>query len=276
LLIRKNFNIRIVLVSIIEINDLVKKYKKKKDTSNEYKLSIKNLVIERGKIFGLLGPNGSGKSTLIKLVLDLIFPDAGLITIFGISNKLKESRNFVGYLPENFSFPHDYSFEQAAYYFGIMNKYSKKEVISELSKLYVELELTSILGKRVKELSKGMIQNLGLVNALVGQKKLLILDEPFNGFDPIQKRRVMKYLSKQNEDNNLTILFTSHILSDVEVFCNQVALIKNGEILNVTSKKNVFNDYGTIENYYFKYFDITGETSINNNPSTTGNHPEFI
>lgn len=86
----------------------------------------------------------------------------------------------------------------------------------------------------------------------------------------------MKYLSKQNEDNNLTILFTSHILSDVEVFCNQVALIKNGEILNVTSKKNVFNDYGTIENYYFKYFDITGETSINNNPSTTGNHPEFI
>ncbi|PIS46227.1 MAG: ABC transporter, partial [Ignavibacteria bacterium CG08_land_8_20_14_0_20_37_9] len=86
-------------MSIIEINDLVKKYKKKKDTSNEYKLSIKNLVIERGKIFGLLGPNGSGKSTLIKLVLDLIFPDAGLITIFGISNKLKESRNFVGYLP---------------------------------------------------------------------------------------------------------------------------------------------------------------------------------
>lgn len=246
-------------MSIIEINDLVKKYKKKKDTSIEFKLSIKNLVIERGKIFGLLGPNGSGKSTLIKLILDLIFPDTGLITILGISNKLKESRNFVGYLPENFSFPQNYSFEKAAYYFGLMNKWPKKEIINNLHKLYDELELTSILDKRVKELSKGMIQNLGLVNALVGQKKLLILDEPFNGFDPLQKRRVMKYLSKQNEDNNLTILITSHILSDVEVFCNQVALINNGEILNVNSKKNVLNDHGTIENYYFKYFDITGE-----------------
>ena len=100
-----------------------------------------------------------------------------------------------------------------------------------------------------------MLQNLGLINALIGKKNFLILDEPFNGLDPVQKKRVMSYFNRINKDDNVTILITSHNLADVEKFSDQIALIKNGKIVSNESKKNIIAKYQSIENYYFTYFD---------------------
>lgn len=240
----------------LRVNNVTKVLKNRNSHSLNFNLVIDELKIQTGEIFALLGPNGSGKTTFIKILLDLIFPETGNIELFGKNNKLKESRKSLGYLPEDFIFPTNYTFKDCLYYFGRMNKFPKEKVISKIVEVSNKLMLNDIMFKKVKNLSKGMLQQLGLTNALINGDKLLILDEPFNGLDPVQKRNSMNILSELNDKHNITILFTSHILSDVEIFCKQIALIKNGRIIDNNSKKEILLKYQTVENYYFKYFKI--------------------
>lgn len=227
-----------------------------KDKQSSFTLKIEEFVIERGDIFAILGPNGSGKTTLIKLILNLLFPDSGIIKIFGINSKLSKSRKNLSYLPEEFSFPNDYAVKNAAYYFGLMNKLSSNEVKNDIKIISDEFQFTNILNKKVSKLSKGMYQNLGILNSLIGFKDFLILDEPFNSLDPLQRKIVMEYLLKLNVEHSTTILYCSHILSDVEIFSNHIALIKNGIIISNNSIKDVLKDYGSVDKHYFSYFKV--------------------
>lgn len=243
-------------MSIITCKNLRKTYRTK-GNSNRFSLTVDDLCIKENKVYVLLGPNGSGKTTFIKLIMGLLTPESGNIQIFGIDNMHPDSRKKVGYLPEEFSFPDNYKFIDAAYYFGLMKNIGSKEVKDNIIKLGNALDLTQLFDKKVSELSKGMQQSLALLHALLGENELLILDEPFNGLDPAQKNKTIEYLSSLNRNNNVTILITTHILGDIEKIGDQIMIIKQGRLENSSSKEIVMSKFGTIENYYFTFFDKT-------------------
>ncbi|MFA3783934.1 ABC transporter ATP-binding protein [Melioribacteraceae bacterium 4301-Me] len=241
-------------MSVITCKGLRKTYKAE-GNSNCFSLAVDELGIEENKIYILLGPNGSGKTTLIKLIMGLLTPDSGNIQILGIDNQRPDSREKVGYLPENFSFPDNYKFIDAAYYFGLMKNISSKEVKDNIIKLAKALDLTQLFNKKISELSKGMQQSLALLHALLGENELLILDEPFNGLDPAQKNKAIEYLNGIKIKNNVTILITTHILGDIEKIGDQIIIIKQGKLQDSSSKEIIMSKFGSVENYYFSFFD---------------------
>jgi ABC-2 type transport system ATP-binding protein len=188
-----------------------------------------DLCAEKGEIYGFLGPNGAGKTTTIKCVLGITFPDAGEVTILGEPAISPESRRQVGFLPEH---PYFYDYLTPAELlvftgnlFGIPRKLLKDRT-GEL------IELVGLKGKeniKLRKFSKGMIQRIGLAQALVHDPELLILDEPFSGLDPIG-RKELRDIILGLKNNGKTIFFSSHILQDMEMIVDKVGIILNGEI----------------------------------------------
>lgn len=220
-------------MNIIELNQLTKHYKsndgflKKKTTTvgiDEISFSVKE-----GEIFGFIGPNGAGKSTTIRTLLSLIYPTKGSATIFG-KDCVKDSYEIlkeVGYLPsEVFSYDDMKIIELLKY----SASFYKKDC-SENIKIYTEaFELN--LNKKFDELSFGNKKKVGIVLALIHDPKLLILDEPTSGLDPLMQKTFFEILEQKNKQGT-TILFSSHILSEVQKICNRVAIIKEGKIIRI-------------------------------------------
>jgi ABC-2 type transport system ATP-binding protein len=188
------------------------------------------LAVREGEIFGYLGPNGAGKTTTIKCVLGLIRPDAGTIEIFARSHLLPRSRQPLGFLPEN---PYFYDYLTAREFlsftadlFGLDRK-EKEERIARLLAL-VGLERAADLPLR--KYSRGMLQRAGLAQALINDPKLVILDEPLGGMDPIGRKEIRDIIVRF-KDQGRTVFFTSHILQDIEMICDRVAIIVGGRIV---------------------------------------------
>jgi ABC-2 type transport system ATP-binding protein len=187
-------------------------------------------AVREGEIFGYLGPNGAGKTTTIKCVLGLIRPDAGTIEIFARSHLLPRSRQPLGFLPEN---PYFYDYLTAREFlaftadlFGLDRK-EKEERIARLLAL-VGLERAADLPLR--KYSRGMLQRAGLAQALINDPKLVILDEPLGGMDPIGRKEIRDIIVRF-KDQGRTVFFTSHILQDIEMICDRVAIIVGGRIV---------------------------------------------
>ena len=183
-----------------------------------------SLTVGQGEFYGLLGPNGAGKSTAIKLLLDLIRPDSGSISIRGLTTGLPKARRPLGYLPENPYFYHHLSGWDTLLFCGQASGLSKKDVRIRGEELFGILNLSEAASRPVRSYSKGMTQRLGLAAALVHDPAILVLDEPMSGLDPLGRHLVATLLGDL-KDKGKTIFMCSHILSDIERLCDRVGII---------------------------------------------------
>lgn len=186
-----------------------------------------DLAVAKGEVFGLLGPNGSGKSTTIKMILGLLSPSAGEISLFGLPPRSIAARARLGYLPE-LSYLHPFltAKETLGYYAGLCNL-PRKVAKSRTAELLEMVGLADVAARPVGGFSKGMARRLALASALIGRPELLILDEPTSGLDPVSTNEV-KTLVKTLAAGGMTVLMTSHLLADAEDVCDRFAIVKDG------------------------------------------------
>ena len=185
--------------------------------------------VTKGEIFGLLGPNGAGKTTTIKMILRLIFPTEGEIRVFGRSAVNRESAMRVGYMPEN---PYIYQYLKPFEFLDLCGRLvgmPKADRLIRSEEMIDKVGLRHAVDRPIGKFSKGMMQRIGLAQALLHDPELLILDEPMSGLDPIGRKEVRDLLVEQRQRGK-TLLFTSHILSDVELLCDRVVIMQQGEI----------------------------------------------
>jgi ABC-2 type transport system ATP-binding protein len=186
--------------------------------------------VRRGEIFGFLGPNGAGKTTSIKMMLQLIFPTHGHVKLFGESTFEPEARRRLGYLPEN---PYIYAYLKPLEFLdlcGRLTSLSRAQRRQRAEALVHKLGIAHALDRPVGRFSKGMLQRLGFCQALLHEPELLILDEPFSGLDPIGRKDIRDLLLEQKAAGK-TLLLTSHVLSDVEMLSERVAILRQGKIV---------------------------------------------
>ena len=185
--------------------------------------------VKEGEVVGLLGPNGSGKSTTVKMILGLLYPTAGSLTVLGKSPRAVETKREIGYLPEE-SYLYKYlTAEETLDFFGALFNLSKAERRNRIDQLLEMVGLSHARHRRVGEFSKGMARRIGLAQAMINDPSLLIFDEPTSGLDPLGCREV-KDLIMELKKRGKTVLITSHLLSDVEDICDRVVILYGGQI----------------------------------------------
>jgi len=192
-----------------------------------------SLTVEQGEVFGFLGPNGAGKTTSVKLLLGLVSPSGGEGHLFGVPVGNPEGRERVGFLPEHFRF-HDWlrADEFLALHADLyhMRRDLARRRIAELLDL---VGLAPYADKRLRTYSKGMLQRIGLAQALLNQPSLVILDEPTSGLDPVG-RRLVRDIIRDLRQQGVTVFLNSHLLSEVEITCDRVAFIKHGKVIHTS------------------------------------------
>lgn len=245
-------------MSIIEVNNLTKYYGKARGIVD---VSFK---VDQGEIFGFIGPNGAGKSTTIRLFLSLIYPTSGDAKIFG-KDVIKfgpEIRQDIGYLPS-----------EVFYYEGMkvldLLKYSasfyNRDCTDRLFELAEIMELD--LKRRIDDLSYGNKKKVGIVQGLLHSPRLIILDEPTAGLDPLMQQNFFDLIREENQ-RGATVFFSSHILGEVQKLCNRVAIIKEGSIINIqdikTLQKNNYKKIRVVaDEMDEKHFQLDGVTNLN-------------
>ena len=231
--------------NVIEIANLTKDYelgfwKKKKVRS----LDDLSLTVKGGQIFGFLGANGAGKTTTIKLLMRLLFPTNGTARILGRDISDADMHRSIGYCPEN---PYFYDYLTALElmnYFGEifgLNAAKRKSRSEELLK-QVALEEKS-WNKQLRTFSKGMLQRVGLAQSLINEPEIVFLDEPMSGLDPIGRREVRELIAGLR-DHGTTVFMSTHILSDIEALCDEVAILRNGKLAAVGNLEQLLTTSG--------------------------------
>jgi ABC-2 type transport system ATP-binding protein len=224
------------MTSVVEINDLTKDYevgfvRKRKVRA----LDSLSLTVNQGEIFGFLGANGAGKTTTLKLLMSLIFPTAGSARILGSDIADVSMHSRIGYLPEN---PYFYDYLTALEflnYCGQIFGYSKSARNLRSKDLLTRVRLDeSKWNTQLRKFSKGMLQRVGLAQALVNDPEVVFLDEPMSGLDPIGRREVRDLIASLRQEGK-TVFMCSHILSDIEVLCDRVAILRGGRLAQVGS-----------------------------------------
>jgi len=215
---------------IIDITDLSKFYGKARGIEHI------NLQIDEGEIFGFIGPNGAGKSTTIRILMNMIFPTGGSARIMGMDviKETKEIKNHVGYIPSDanaYSSMNVYEFLSYCLRFYKTDNGEKR--ISEMLEMF---GLES--GRKIAELSLGNRKKVSIIQSLLHNPKLLILDEPTTGLDPLMQSVFFELLRSENK-KGLTIFFSSHILGEVQMLCKRVAIIKDGKIIQLENIENL-------------------------------------
>ncbi|WP_088186996.1 ABC transporter ATP-binding protein [Desulfosporosinus sp. FKA] len=239
---------------IIEIKNLTKQYENGRGIKNI------NLEIFEGDIFGFLGPNGAGKTTAMKLMTGLIHPDYGDVKIFGhsITEDYEKAMAKVGCLIE---IAEAYAFLSA---FDNLKQLARFYPDVDYQRIDEVLELTGMAKykhEKPKKFSLGMKQRLGLAAAILSRPKVVILDEPLNGLDVEGMIDIRKLIQKLADEEKTTFFISSHLIHDVELTCNRIGVIYNGEILNVESTKTILRNYATLENYFVSEVERNGRLS---------------
>ncbi|WP_434756989.1 ABC transporter ATP-binding protein [Borrelia puertoricensis] len=193
--------------------------------------------VNEGEVLGILGPNGAGKSTLIKILTSFHYPNKGNVKIFGkdITENSKEILQNVGYIPEKLTLYPELSVKE--YLNFISEIKGVKNPKKEIDKAIGIFKLEGVQNKLISALSKGFKQRVGIAGAIINNPKLVILDEPTNGLDPNQIIEFKEFLKELTKTS--TILFSSHILSEVESICKRIIIINNGEIIADDTKENI-------------------------------------
>lgn len=196
--------------------------------------------IFEGEAFGFLGANGAGKTTTIKCILNLVRANSGQIKIFGKSVREAEARRTIGYLPEVPYFYENLTVYETLEYSGELLGLGASEITARIDNWSRVLSIKERLGDKIKKLSKGLMQRVALIQSLLGEPKLLILDEPFSGLDPIG-RREFREIFFDLKKKGVTLFMSSHILSDVEQLCDRVSVMAKGELKGVFSIEELKN-----------------------------------
>jgi ABC-2 type transport system ATP-binding protein len=196
------------------------------------KVAVRNLSLEvsRGEVFGFLGPNGAGKSTSVNMLLGLVAPSSGTAAILGRPAGDAETRAKVGFLPEHFRFYDWLTSVELLMLHGRLYGISHAELRRRVPGLLDRVGLTPHRDRRLRDFSKGMLQRIGLAQALLNDPDLIFLDEPTSGLDPFGRRLVRDIIQSQRE-RGATVLLNSHLLSEVEISCDRVAFVKEGEVV---------------------------------------------
>ena len=203
------------------------------------------LDVHAGEAFGFLGPNGAGKTTTIKCILDLIRPSSGCVKIFGQDSRLSTSRRAVGYLPEQPYFYDHLSVRELVEMYALLADLPARERNKRVAQVLDQLDLGARAKTRMRALSKGLTQRVAMAQAIVANPKLLILDEPFSGLDPLG-RRAFRELIMQMRANGTTIFMSSHVLGDVEFICDRVSILQSGHLRAVLDIRDLTNQSGGI------------------------------
>lgn len=220
----------------IEVSGLRKVYKTALGKTQITALDGIDFSVAEGELFGLLGPNGAGKTTTVKILLDLTRATDGSAVISGIPVGDPESRRHVGYLPEGHKIPSYLTARQTMSIFGRMSGMDSATIARRTGELLETLKLSQWLDVRIKKFSKGMTQRLGLATALIHSPRVLLLDEPTDGVDPVGRREIRDLL-RDEAKTGTAVLLNSHLLSEIELTCDRVAMLRRGKV----------GAYGTVE-----------------------------
>ncbi len=233
----------------VEVNNVNKVYEttfKKRRVNALNDFSIK---VEKGSIFGLLGPNGAGKTTLVKILLGITFPTTGSAAVLGqdISNYKLKSK--VGYLPENHKFPSYLNGGDVIKYAASLSGYDPPNIEQRVDELLSLVKMLEWKKMKVKKYSKGMMQRLGLAQAMINDPDLVILDEPTDGVDPIGRKEIRDVLIDLKKKGK-TVFLNSHLLSEVELITDNVAILNKGNLIHQGNVKELTTSK---ENYRVKF-----------------------
>ncbi|MEI8115305.1 MAG: ATP-binding cassette domain-containing protein [Bacteroidia bacterium] len=257
-------------MEIFQANNIVKDY------AGYMALSSVSISVKEASIFGLLGPNGAGKTTLIRIINQITAPDTGELFFQGRPMK-SEDVSQIGYLPEERGLYKKMKVGEQALYLAQLKGMSKRDALKSLKFWFEKFEIQAWWGKKVQELSKGMAQKVQFITTVIHQPKLLIFDEPFSGFDPINTNLIKNEILDLKK-NGTTIIFSTHDMPSVEEICDHIALINqskkilDGQIDEVREKfksntfeiefrgetPNLQNDYGS----YLKILDLDEKAQL--------------
>lgn len=191
-----------------------------------------HLTVEEGEIFGFLGPNGAGKTTTLKLLMGLVFPTGGWARILGREWTDPEVRAQIGFLPEQPYFYDNLTAHELLNYYAQLSGMPAKERSQRVQATLQKVGLPDVKGVQLRKFSKGMLQRIGIAQAILHDPKLVFFDEPMSGLDPMGRREV-RDLMEQLKQEGKTVFFSTHILSDAEALCDHVAIIHKGELRGV-------------------------------------------
>jgi len=200
-----------------------------------------SLSIEESEVFGFLGPNGAGKTTLLKVLLNIIYPTTGRAEIMGIDVRNPRARREVGYLPENPYFYDRMSAIQLLEYYGRIYGMGAARLKKRRDEVLEIVGLEKAAKRPLRSFSKGMLQRIGLAQAIISEPKLVFLDEPSTGLDPMGRRKI-KDVIRSMKTKGTTIFLNSHILSDVEDTCDRVGIVKDGRLIRVAKVDELTTD----------------------------------
>lgn len=208
---------------------MIKAANVRKQYGNKVALNDINLNIPKGSIYGLLGPNGAGKTSFIRIMNQITAPDSGTVT-FGDQELAPADIARIGYLPEERGLYKKMKVGEQVLYLAKLKGLNTAEAKSRAKDWFVRLEMESFWEKKVEDLSKGMAQKVQFVTTVLHKPELLIFDEPFTGFDPINTNLIKKEIKRLNEEG-ATVIFSTHRMESVEEICDHIGLINNGEVM---------------------------------------------
>jgi ABC-2 type transport system ATP-binding protein len=242
-------------------------------------VAVKGLTLEvrRGEVFGFLGPNGAGKSTSVKMLLGLVRPSGGEATVLGLPSGRVEARRKIGFLPEHFRFYDWLTAAELLHLHGRLYKMPEAQLRKRAPELLEMVGLTPHRNRRLRDFSKGMLQRIGLAQALLNDPDLIILDEPTSGLDP-GGRRLVRDVIKAQQSRGATVFLNSHLLGEVEITCDRVAFIKHGEVIE-TRRLDSEHETGTAYRVHARNFTprtLAGLAPWASDVHSDGDHISFI
>ena len=208
-------------MNALELNDVCKSFGQVRAVDN---LSVK---VPTGSIYGFLGPNGAGKTTTLRMIMNIIRPDRGSISIFG-NGSIEQAKSQIGYMPEERGLYRKMTVSKVLTYFGALKGMSSRELSLAVPRWLERIELSNWANKKVEDLSRGMHQKLQFTVTVINEPNLLILDEPFSGLDPLNLDLLENIISEMR-DKGKTIIFSTHVMHQAENLCDSILLINKGK-----------------------------------------------
>lgn len=248
--------------SILTVDHLTKVYKRSHLGKTTYSRGVTDLAFEviKGEVFGLLGLNGSGKTTTIKLILGLLFPTSGAVSIYGYKVPHQLAQEKIGYLPEVPYFYRNLNPVEVLTLYASLSKIPSHLIPEKVDTVLQLVKMDHARKKPMREFSKGMLQRIGLAQAIIHDPEVLILDEPVTGLDPLGIRQTRQLIAELNQKGK-TIFFSSHSISELEKLAHRVGIIVEGKLVRLLKQEEWKSKPGHLEEIFVETLEAHGVTT---------------